>query len=88
VKKKRMAETAPLNVQRLHAAGAIGCAFANVIHNSYMSEAQTKAEGDRPDHGKGAPRSISVVRPIIGPPRVSWSFAATTSRPPVLIARI
>jgi hypothetical protein len=71
VKKKRKAETAPLNVRRLHAAGAIGY-FAYVTHDAYMSEAQAKAEGDRPDHGKGAPRSISAVRPIIGPPRVSW----------------
>ena len=37
VKKKRMAETAPLNVQRLHAAGAIGYAFAYVIHDAYVS---------------------------------------------------
>ena len=39
VKKKRRAETAPLNVQRLHAAGAIGYAFAYVIHDAYVSEA-------------------------------------------------
>ena len=32
--KKRRAETAPLNVQGLHAAGAIGYAFAYVIHDA------------------------------------------------------
>ena len=67
MKKKGRAETAPL----LHAAGAIGYTFAYVIHDAYMSEAHAKAEGDRLDHGEGAPRNISAVRPIIGPPRVS-----------------